>query len=130
MQDFSEKFIINLLRGKESPTSITGYIRNAFIQDKSLIEDLANNLHKMPGYDKNHHSKMRVSLARISDELGLERHSIRLVDGKYKLVIANRINSKNSSIRIEILRSAAKASDLPIEERGEILREIKRIFSL
>lgn len=52
MREASQDFIIDLLRGKESPASITGYIRRAFVEDKTRIEELANNLHKMPGYEK------------------------------------------------------------------------------
>lgn len=73
---------------------------------------------------------MRIALARISEELGIERHSIRLVDGVYNLVIANRVSSKDDSIRAEIFRSAYKAKEMSVDDRHDIVLEIKRILGV
>lgn len=84
----------------------------------------------MPGYEKNHHGKLRIMLARISDELGIERHSIRKVNGHYKVVFANRRSTPQETITLDILRSAEKANNLSSEAKLDILLRIKALWKM
>ena len=69
-------------------------------------------------------------MARVSKELGIEQMSIRKQDGRYRVVIANRVNSDAESTIMEIMRTVEKAKKLSQQEKISLISRIEKVLEI
>lgn len=125
-----EDEVIAIIRGGLDGKSVTDFIRKSLKSNPEKIEDLAEKVQKMPGFESNHLSKIRIFMARVSKELGIEQMSIRKQDGRYRVVIANRVNSDAESTIMEIMRTVEKAKKLSQQEKISLISRIEKVLEI
>lgn len=126
----TEREVIEIVRGGLDGKTITGFIRRAFNDSPEDIAILVNKIFKLPTFDNNQIAKIRVILARVSKENGVPRMSVRLVQGKYELVYADRRSSDMDVVFTNALNACGKASDFDIETKNELLGQIKKVMGI